>query len=209
MTDTTALRELLERAVALEEKQLEELGGPAYEVPEVESIEELKARLEQLEDQVFALQNSSEPGVDATADAEAAGAERFVDGGGEDFGWGVDVDPADFDDPKGMDFDEPDVDPFAPVEAKAFGACPSCGSTDVDEFADGRAACADCGFPMTEAKALDFGFDEDDDTPAEWDGQAWVPLAGKADDASLEVKSDSDALSEMELLMARRAELDV
>lgn len=41
--------------------------------------------------------------------------------------------------------------PVGEVKADGWRPCPSCGSTDADEFNDGTARCADCGTPLVAA----------------------------------------------------------
>jgi hypothetical protein len=160
----------------------------------------LQEQVEELQDALFALTNSTPDGEDAPA--EDAPADALADD--ED------------DEPAGMDYDEPDEAPATAVEAgelvdgqagefdptlipsqgKAAGyaPCPDCGSTGVDEYADGSPArCEDCGTVVARLEQKDY--DEADD---ELDGVLEV----------IEVKADTVMLSEMELLQARREALE-
>lgn len=196
MTDLTALRELLARAVELEEKSAAEV-----EVDHAAELEEIAA-------------------IQAEADLPPGAEYAAVPAPADDFGWGDGV-VFDFDDPKGWE-----------LEAKGWNPCPSCGSTNVDEYADGTARCEDCGTPLTgsgsvealgerntplperiEGKDFDFedegldelvGFDEKALAGEEPDLDEWAdfdlePVA--------EAKADVETLSEIELLIARRNEL--
>jgi hypothetical protein len=215
MTDVEALRELLERAAALEAKA--EPLVEAAPVDDAATVAELAAKVAELEDALFAMQNSSDPGVDPVADAEAADGDGLddegfgdldgFDGDGlDDEGFGDDDvetpllevgDVADEAEPVGVDFEEPDGPADQQLKAAGFDPCPACGSAAADVYADGTARCEDCGMPLsgTEGKGLDF----DDD------GEGFV--ADFADETK-DLEGGSDTLSEIELLMARRAELD-
>lgn len=163
MTDTTdALRALLERAVALDEA-MEAKSAPAVEAePEAGVLP---------------------PGAEPVADDEDGAAELIAELGDritslEERIYSADETPAEpAGDPaeeKGFDFDEefddPDLATPGLVETKAFKACGKCGSTKRDEFADGTAACEECGTALEE----------------------------KADDGELEQKAAADDTSELE-----------
>lgn len=108
------------------------------------------------------------------------------------------VDADDDDEPAGMDFDEPDEPKaYDASEVKAWEACPDCGSTGRDEFKDGTARCEDCGTVLSEEKALDL--DDDDELAA---------LVAGSELVVVEEKADTVALSEIELLQARREALE-
>jgi hypothetical protein len=94
------------------------------------------------------------------------------------------------DEPAGVDFDEPDDEPEEKA-AGGWGPCPLCGSTDRDEFDDGTARCSECGGVLERAVAKKH-FDFDDLEP----------------DEPVEVKSGLDTMDEMDLLRARRLELE-
>lgn len=119
--------------------------------------------------------------------------------------WAGVADPDDLEE-TGVDFDEPDDEPVleraedpdrvTPAEEKAAGwaRCPSCGSTERDEFTDDTARCSDCGTILSPAVAKKgFDFDEEPD-----------------DATGPEVKSGLDGLEvvdDFDLLRARRLEL--
>jgi hypothetical protein len=170
-------------------------------VEDAPAVEALQAEVAALRDTLEAFTASSEPGADPAADADAG-----------------DFDPDADDAPEvGMDYDEPDdapgaladgglvegaageFDPTLLPEGKALGwqPCSACGSTAADEYADGTARCEDCGAPLTGSETKGVDFDED-----ELDGVLEVI------DAPLEAKADTVALTEMELLQARRVALE-
>lgn len=197
-----SLEELLARAVELNLPGADEVkaAAPATLEDALAVIADLKARLG---DDAAALDGaddaelmaaSSAPGDDPLADAEAEGAgtdfedlEVGLDDEGEDFG-GYDFDalPDVEDEPTPGDLDS--VTPTGEEKAAGpWGPCPTCGSLNRDEYADGTARCEEDGTALTrvESKGHDFVAAEDD---------------------ALEVKT---GLSEIELLMHRRAELGV
>lgn len=174
------LDELLARAVELDLKAAE--AGD-------DEVAELAAEVDELSADAGGL-DVNEPGPD---DLEPAG-----DEGGDEWGGGeVDVD-------EGVDFDEPDDAPLERAEdlgrmvtdeekAAGWGACPSCGSTERDEFDDDTARCSECGTilsPAVSKKGFDFDDLEPDDAP------------------EVEVKSGLDTMDEMDLLRRERLDLE-
>lgn len=118
----------------------------------------------------------------------------------------------------GYDFTEPGED----YSLEGKGLCSGCGSSERDVWADGTAACEGCGLPL-EGKGHDFadeaedaelaaglagwgefdeskGYDFVDDEPAP------APLEVKA--APEPVETGMVSIDEMELLRARRQQLD-
>lgn len=177
MTDTTALRDLLERALDLEAKA----AGPASDEVFAElSVEELKARVAELEDEVFALSHSTLIDDEVAAPPAAV---ALVDDAQWDDDWDDDTTLD-----AGVDFTEPDdadgavlIDPA--LVGKDFGDLEAKDGDVSDEpvFDDDEEPVAD------EAKDFDY-----------LDLPAW----------SVETKDAGETLSEMELLLARRAQLD-
>lgn len=191
MDANTDLAELLARALLIEQKQAELLDGDVRygQTTYDDEPEDLAVRVAQLEDTIFALTNSTAPGEDPVADFEA----------GDD----------DWDD----ELDELGV-PLGgeqPVLTKAagYGACPECGSGNADVYADGTARCEDCGWPLAETKSEGYDFDdidlddELDDDDFELEAKGWAD----DEDEDGDDPEDSEELTEMELLLARRAAL--
>lgn len=117
----------------------------------------------------------------------------------------ADNDPEDHEalEPEGVDFDEPEDEPtgvdFDEPEEKAagWGACPSCGSSDRDEFTDDTARCSECGTILSPPVAKKH-YDFDDD------------LGGEPAGPVVEAKAlDLEDVDEFDLLRARRLELDL
>lgn len=236
MSTTEDLADLLERATALEEKAAELKAGTAVVDPPTPTLEELQAKIAELEDTVFALQNSTP----AAAEEEPGGDEAAEPGGDEpdadDTGAaapGVEVEES------GLDPDAIAAGDVAPVEdvdlvtptaeEKALGwePCPVCGSTNVDAYADGTARCEDCGAQLTRKEGKDF-IDEDEGYEVKEpelgpEAKALLELVGAADEEpAAETKAEdaeepvetkdgleggTDTISEVELLMERRARL--
>lgn len=215
--DTKALQELLDRAVALSEAAAEVKEAGVLDAPATPSagaveaaaesgvsLEDLAGKIAVLEDTIYALQNST-PEPAAAVEPEPVAAPDFSDATFDD--------PAEAGEPEGVDFDDLE-DPAEEKAAGAWGACPECGSTNRDEFADGTARCEDCGTPLAKAEGKDFvdlevkdGFDVDawlEEATAEVDPFVEEEKSGD----ELETKGGTDTLTEMELLLARRAQLD-
>lgn len=216
-TTGDALAQLLARAIELEGKAADagvEVTPAA--VTESQAVVELQAKIAELEglvDELTAGDGTPDPDILAElaaaglVPADAAPAAELEDDGLQ--GW-VDDWAEQQEEPVGADFDELADDPALELAGKAAGwaPCPDCGSTNVDEFADGTARCEDCGTLLSsagpeQAKGYDFDDLEGVDEPVE----------AKADDeveaepeAAVETKADT--ISEFELLLARRAQLD-
>ncbi len=175
--DQQALTELLERAASLEEKAAALLEDAPPATDGTAILDQIAARIQSAEEQIMML-TSSAPGVDPVADYEAGDDEDEMDF------------PPEVDDPFETGAAE-EVEVPADLEPKAdFDVCPKCGSKDADEYADGTARCADCGEALS---------------PKE--GKTLAEVAGF--DFDLETKGDelTEELDEIELLLARRAQL--
>jgi hypothetical protein len=214
-TNPEALAELLERATRLEEPAETKADTAVEEAP---SVEELQARIAELEDEVFALSNSTPAGeVEEPAEAAAAAAEPELEVVEEPVGL---EEPGELAAPVDAAPVE-EVDLVTPTaEEKAMGGwapCPVCGSANVDEYADGTARCEDCGAALTRTEGKDF--DDDDLEVKDYLDElelidmltppAEEPAEGKDDDADLETKGgpaggDPDDIT---ALMERRARL--
>lgn len=199
------LDELLARATALEEKAAE--AGD-------DDVADLAVDLDELAADAAPALDVNEPAPDPIEgvgrngeplDADQNGVmdileESGVDEGGDEWAGEADLE-------EGVDFDEPDDEPVLPDvedgrrmetdEQKAAGwaPCPLCGSTERDEFTDGTARCSECGgvlSPAVSKKHFDFDDLEPDDVA----------------EPEAEVKSGLDTMDEMDLLRARRLELE-
>jgi hypothetical protein len=186
MTDTTALRDLLERAIALEEKAAG--GVEAFVTPfddesaEELSVDELKSQVAELEDLSFALANSTP--IEGEPEPEPPVTPLPGD---------LSLDAAEWDD----DWDDDDWEVESPVEDVADDDAD--GAVLIDPELVGK----DFGdLEFKEAEGYDF-VDLDDDEAKDFDDE----LEFKDDGDDLEVKGDSETLSEMELLLARREQL--
>lgn len=198
---TVDLQELLERAVALEAKaqvgtapdyvQVDDAGEVVADVPDVALLQARVAELEEL----VGLMGAEEDG-EFVAEGELTGDEVA------DLTAAVAGDGAE---PAGRDFDDPALPTAEPVgEEKAAGwaPCPSCGSTAADVYADGSAACEDCGAELSKAgpvegKLYDFIDDLYED--------------GESAFAAPEVKAAPvvEETEDITVLLARRAALAV
>lgn len=180
-------------------------------------LELLLARAVELDEKAAGLDLEADPVLVAEVKAEAAAIRETLEAltepesGLDDEAFGDPEDdpepepePAPGVDGEVVDTPDPAVPPVDDGEGvKSWEPCSACGSDERDEFKTGNASCAECGHDLVEHKAFDF-----DDLDSAFDEHLDALLEGKADEAALEVKAeDSEELSEMELLLARRAAL--
>lgn len=196
MSTNADLEALLARAVELDEKAAElELGS------DPELVAEVKAEAAELRETLDALTAADRGRLEPwEADDEEQGLAELAEFGDDDLGFELDPalvpvfgEPA----PEAAAPEAPPVvEPEGVAAIKAWEPCPEHGAAERDEFKDGTASCVECGESLVERKAFDF-----DDFDAELDAGAVDALEAKA------AGDGTDELTEIELLLARRAAL--